>query len=115
MNTTNLGQQAESLVADRLVSDGYKIVARNWKRKICEIDIIASKHQVVSFVEVKYRSSSTQGGGLDYITPKKLKQLKFASKVWVSENNWEGDYLLLAASVKSDNLELVIEEILEIS
>jgi putative endonuclease len=115
MNTTGLGAQAETLVASELERRGYKILAKNWKTQVCEIDIIASKQAVVYFTEVKYRSHDGQGGGLEYMTPKKLRQMKFAAEVWVNENKWQGDYRLIAAAVSSPGGVLTIEEILEIS
>lgn len=115
MNTTHLGLQAEQLVIDELIGQDYKILAQNWKRRICEIDIVARKDEVIFFVEVKYRSREGQGGGLDYITPKKLKQLKFAAEIWVSENDWHGDCRLMAASVKKTSNRLILDEIVEIS
>jgi Holliday junction resolvase-like predicted endonuclease len=115
MNTTGLGTQAEQLVTEELLRQGYELIARNWKRRVCEIDIIASKDRVVVFVEVKFRSSLAQGRGLDYITAKKLKQLKFAAEIWVNENNWTGDCRLLAASVRNEEGGFMVEEILEIN
>ena len=55
MRTTQLGQVAEGAVADELQTQGYRIVDRNWKTKVCEIDIVASKDKVIYFVEVKFR------------------------------------------------------------
>lgn len=74
---TNLahGQRAEEVAADYLAAQGYEIIERNWRTRVCEIDIIASKDRVMYFIEVKYRKSNSQGSGLDYITPKKLKQM----------------------------------------
>lgn len=114
MNTVTTGSSAESTVAQELTKDGYKILARNWKTKVCEIDIVAQKDKIIYFVEVKYRSGPAQGGGLAYITPQKLKKLHFSARVWVQANNWDGDYRLMAASVTSDGRDQSIEEIVEI-
>lgn len=73
MKTTFIGKRAESRVADFLKNKGFKILAQNWRTKVCEIDVIAQKDKVAYFVEVKYRSSEKQGDGLEYITPKKTK------------------------------------------
>lgn len=108
MKTTEAGKLAEARVASELKSKGYKIIAQNWRTPICEIDIIASKDKVVYFVEVKYRSSDSQGEGLDYITPKKLKQMRFAAEIWNQQSGWEGDFRLLAAAVsEGKDIELV--------
>jgi putative endonuclease len=114
MNTSSIGGVAEELVAKHLSSIGYEIISRNWKRTVCELDIIAIKDNIIYFVEVKYRSQTGQGSGLEYITAKKLKQLEFAAEIWVKENNWDGDYRLMAASVRNKNGEPIIEELLEI-
>lgn len=101
---------AEAKAAEYLAQLGYKVVARNWRNRLCEIDIIATKSQTVYFAEVKYRSGITQGEGFDYITPKKLKQMSRASDFWCSQNNYTGDRQLLAISVSDDlcqNIELV--------
>jgi uncharacterized protein (TIGR00252 family) len=77
MKTTFIGQSAEERVAKLLEKAGFKILARNWRTRICEIDIVANKNKIIYFVEVKFRSSEKQGSGLEYITPKKLKQSCF--------------------------------------
>ncbi len=115
MNTTSLGVQAEQFVAEELERLGYKILARNWKRRLCEIDIISCRDKIIVFVEVKYRSQAAQGSGLEYITPKKLKQMKFAAEIWTSEHNWSGDYRLGVASVSSEDGRLKLEELVEIN
>jgi putative endonuclease len=114
MNTTSLGQQAENAVAAQLKSEGYKVLVRNWRRRSCEIDIVASKDKVIYFVEVKYRSSQAQGDGLEYITLAKKRQFNFAARMWLSENGWEGDWRLLAASVRYDGTGLSVETVLEV-
>ena len=71
--STVIGNQAEDAAAAFLQEKGYKIVERNWRTRVCEIDVIAKKNHIMFFIEVKYRGSQRQGGGLDYIKPKKLQ------------------------------------------
>jgi hypothetical protein len=40
-----------------------------------------------------------QGSGLEYITAKKLKQMRFAAEAWVRDRNWPGEYQLAAVEV----------------
>lgn len=82
VTTKELGDTAESAVVSWLKGEGYEIIERNWKTKFCEIDCIAEKGSVRYFVEVKYRSSAKQGGGIAAITPKKLKQMQFAAELY---------------------------------
>jgi Holliday junction resolvase-like predicted endonuclease len=53
-------------------------------------------------VKVKYRNSPNWGNSLDAITAKKQSQMSFAAELWVSNNDWQGDYELMAASVGGD-------------
>ena len=78
---------------------GYKIIEQNWRRPRCEIDIIASKDDAMHFVEVKYRFDDKQGGGLEAITPTKLKQMRNAAWTWVDEHKWRGEYVLSAVEI----------------
>lgn len=84
MTTKRVGDRAEDVAVTYLLSQGYTIVDRNWKTKWCEIDIIASKQSVIHFVEVKYRKTDRQGGGIAAITPTKLKQMRFAATLWLT-------------------------------
>lgn len=76
------GAIAEQYTAIYLEKQGYKIIERNWRTKVCEIDIIVEKEAVTYCVEVKYREKTTHGDGLSAITAKKLAQMKFAARVW---------------------------------
>lgn len=96
------GHAAESVAANYLRGLGYKIVDLNWKTRWCEIDIVAQMDESIFFVEVKYRKTTKQGGGLDYITPKKLSQMQFAAELWVSNHNWLGEYQLAAVELAGD-------------
>jgi uncharacterized protein (TIGR00252 family) len=96
MNSTYIGQKAETAAAMYLEMRGYAIIERNFRRPRCEIDIIARKGDTIYFVEVKYRATDDQGGGLEAITATKLRQMKFASDIWIQEEKWIGPYQLAA-------------------
>jgi putative endonuclease len=59
------GIAGESLAAEILQQSGYRIVARNYRTKVGEIDIIARDGEILVFVEVKSRR-----GGVLYGHPK---------------------------------------------
>lgn len=96
MNTTQTGRQAEKAASLYLEMRGYKIVERNWRRPRCEIDIVAEKSGVIYFVEVKHRFNDDQGGGLEAITPTKLKKMRYAAETWREENKWHAEAQLAA-------------------
>lgn len=111
MVTTMIGRQAEARVAEKLIKSGYKIVGHNWRRRACEIDLIALKDSVAYLVEVKYRKSDGHGDGFSYITTAKLQQMHFAAKVWVQFEGWAGDFRLMAAAVDGQDGQIEIVEI----
>jgi uncharacterized protein (TIGR00252 family) len=106
MTTFSTGRQAEAAAAVFLETNGFEILVQNWRTRFCEIDIVAKKQKRIYFVEVKYRQTSSWGGGLEYILPKKLKQMKFAAAMWVSEHGWGGDYCLAAVEVSGREFEI---------
>ena len=83
MTNYQSGHDAEKRAAEFLREQGFKITELNWKTRLCEIDIVAFKNEVVWFVEVKSRSSNTQGYGYEYVTSKKLQQMHFSAEMWV--------------------------------
>lgn len=107
MSPTETGREAESAAADYLVAHGYSVKDRNWKTPQCEIDIVAEKDGCIYFVEVKYRASSRQGGGLDHITSKKRTQMQFAAELWTTQYNWTGDVSLAGVEVGGKNFEVI--------
>lgn len=76
------GHKGEDAAAKYLEGLGHKILARNWKTKWCEIDIVSEFDNVLYFNEVKYRRT---GGGLDAITPKKQEQMRFAAEMYLKK------------------------------
>ena len=109
MTNYQTGHSAEKRAAVYLESKGFKIRELNWKNRYCEIDIIAEKDGSIYFTEVKYRRNAKQGSGLDYITSKKLKQMKFAAEMWVQNNNWTEDYQLAAISIDANETTFIDE------
>lgn len=97
---TEAGRRAEAAASVYLEMRGYQIIERNFRRPRCEIDIIAQKDGVAFLVEVKYRATQAQGGGLEAITASKLRQMRFAAEVWAQETKWTGQYQLAAIELE---------------
>jgi uncharacterized protein (TIGR00252 family) len=111
MSSTSVGRKAESIVAAYFKRQGYTLIAQNWRTKACEIDLVLAKKGTVYFVEVKYRSSGAQGSGLEYITNKKLIQMRFAAEVWIATNKWDGNALIAAVEVSPGQTEFELVEL----
>ena len=102
MNTTNRGSAAEQAAAQFLVRRGFTLIARNFRTPRCEIDIIVRDKHCMYFVEVKYRSRSGQGNGLDYVTLQKREHMRRAAEIWLQEYQWNGEVTLAAIEVAAD-------------
>lgn len=96
--TKSIGDAAENTAAEYLERLGYAIIERNWKTKYCEIDIVAGKDDTIYFIEVKHRKNAKQGGGIAAITPKKLKQMTFAARVYAKAKQLDDISLRLAVA-----------------
>lgn len=106
MTTFATGRVAEKAAADYLRAQGFAIVEQNWRTKWCEIDIVARHKNAIYICEVKYRQHTRQGGGIDYITPQKLRQLAHAADSWVALHNWQGEYQLAALEISGPDFEV---------
>ena len=104
MTTRQIGDKGEQAAADWLMARGHEIVARNWRTRYCEIDIVSVKGEVLYFTEVKYRKNDDFGDGLAAITAKKQRQMRFAAELFLAgKPECSGMAAkLLAASVNGD-------------
>ena len=96
--TKSIGDRAESAVADYLISIGHVILARNWKTRMCEIDIVSQFNDIIYFTEVKYRKNANQGDGFAAITDQKLRQMKFAAEYYALKNKLDQSNMFLAGA-----------------
>jgi len=99
ITTREIGDAGEDEAARYLQKKGHRIVARNWRTKYCEIDIISRVGGTVYFTEVKYRKNDAQGGGVAAITPKKQKQMRFAAEFFAAQQNIDNDMRLAVADI----------------
>jgi ribonuclease HII len=105
--STKTGRQAEAVAAEFLHRQGINVLARNWRTRWCEIDIVAEHNGALYFVEAKYRSNPDFGAGLDYITPRKLIQMAFAAEFWLAQHKALGrEYRLSAIELSGLNPEV---------
>ena len=108
ITTKQLGDRGEQVVVDYLVESGHEIVARNYKTKLFEVDIISRKAQVLYFTEVKYRSGRDFGGALDFIDKKKQQKMHLAVEGFMATHPEYADFrptLAVAAVGKDFRLE----------
>lgn len=82
-----LGKEGEEIACAHLISEGYKILERNFRFQKAEIDIIASYKKEIIIIEVKTRNSDFFGDPQEFVTPKKIKLLVKAANEYVISND----------------------------
>jgi putative endonuclease len=87
------GQLGERIAAEHLAHRGYTIVARNFRTRYGELDLIAADERSLVFCEVKTRIAGRVAGPdgpLDAIGPRKRKRLRRMATQWLSSSSAEG-------------------------
>ncbi len=80
------GKRAEDLAARHLKRRGYKIIARNYRTKAGEIDIIAREGRTLVFIEVKGRQSMRYGSAKAAVTARKQHQVSKVALWYLKES-----------------------------
>ncbi|MCW2519748.1 MAG: hypothetical protein JWR46_2367 [Mycobacterium sp.] len=81
-----IGALGEQLAVEHLRSRGLQVLARNWRCRHGELDVIAADVTagVVVFVEVKTRTSDRFGGVEQAVTPQKVRRLRRLAGAWLA-------------------------------
>ena len=91
INKRKIGSSYEDLACERLEQEGMQILARNYRVRIGEIDIIAKEREELVFVEVKYRSSLDYGGAEYAISLRKQNTIRKVAAWYMSQNKIRPD------------------------
>jgi putative endonuclease len=101
------GQVGEDAAVERLVADGWQIVARNWRTRRGEIDIVAREGEWLVFVEVRARR--TKAGGAPFggrpeesVTAKKQLQLARMAEEYLFAMRWDGPWRADVVAIELD-------------
>lgn len=87
MNLRRIGLIGEKFAEAYLQKKGFKILARNYRTRMGEIDLIGKIDDTLVFFEVKTRLSDRLGKPYESITPFKLKNFQKAINFYLLENN----------------------------
>ena len=86
-----IGAQGEERIAKHLRKYGFSILEQNFTVRSGEVDIIASKDDLLVFVEVKTRSN-TYFNTSEVITRSKQKKIALAAKTFLLQNNFQNNH-----------------------
>jgi putative endonuclease len=102
-----LGQTGEDVAAARLAALGWQIVARNWRTRHGEIDIIARDGEWLVFVEVRARRARAGGDPVagrpeESVTAKKQLRLAHLAEAYLSTLRWDGPWRADVIAIELD-------------
>ena len=83
------GKTGEDLACGELERRGYAILARRYRRRGGELDIIARDGQTLVFVEVKARRGRAFGDGAEAVTPLKRRRIVQLAMDYMTRNRLE--------------------------
>ncbi len=99
------GNIAEDKAASFLENNGYSVIERNFYSRFGEIDIIATKDDVLHFVEVK--SGEDYELAVQNITPRKLSRIVKTLQVYMKKNALHVDFMIDAVIVTATDTEIL--------
>ncbi len=92
----SIGRWGEQAAADFLCARGYEIVGRNVRTPYGEIDLVARKDGITTFVEVKARTSKSFGPPEVAVTPRKQAHMLACADYYAQQHeidHWQIDVI----------------------
>ena len=86
------GAAAEQLVGAWLTRQGYRVVERNARTPVGEIDVVAQEGKTLVFVEVRARRSARFGTPEESITSTKLQHMLRAAQWYLQHKGWREEF-----------------------
>ncbi len=87
MNRRAVGAKYEKLAAGCLEERGYRILCRNYRCRMGEIDLIAAHEGYLVFIEVKYRSNEHDGNALEAVDARKQQRIIRVARWYLMERH----------------------------
>jgi putative endonuclease len=78
-----IGRAGESATLALYRGRGYRVVARNWRTRIGELDLVLERDGTLIFCEVKTRSSRRLGGAYEGVTAAKRRKVRALAEAFL--------------------------------
>lgn len=88
MKKTELGAWGEMKAAEALEKKGFRVVARNYRTRFGEIDLIVRKGTLLVFAEVKLRKNDEHGMAREFVTVSKQRKILLAAESYLAGHAW---------------------------
>jgi putative endonuclease len=79
------GQVGEDAALDTYLHRGYRLVVRNWRCRMGELDLVLARGDMLVFCEVKTRRGSAYGGGYEAVTGRKRAKVRALAEAFMQE------------------------------
>jgi len=77
------GRQAETAACDYLQQHGLILIAKNFRCRLGEIDLIMREQHTLVFIEVRYRHRKEYGSGAESVNLNKRKKLLLTAEYYL--------------------------------
>ena len=104
MNNIEKGKLGEEIALKYIISKGGKVIERNYRTKIGEVDLIVRLNGELVFVEVKSRSNINYGYPSESVDYKKKRKITNVAKYYILDNSLEN------LSIRFDVIETYLNE-----
>jgi len=108
MNNRQFGTAGENMAAEILQLQGYRILKRNYRCKMGEIDIVASKGTGITFFEVKSRTTDECGRPCEAVDFRKQERIRKAAECYLQDVSRMG---YNPRSIKFDVIEINVNHV----
>jgi putative endonuclease len=103
-----LGAHGEAVVARWYRERGYEVLARNWRCREGELDLIVCHGRLVVFCEVKTRTSTAFGTPAEAVTHDKRRRIRHLAARWLDDAPWRPREIRFdVASVMGNRIEVL--------
>jgi putative endonuclease len=85
------GSAGEQATLDAYRNLGYRLVARNWRCRLGELDLVVTRGGALVFCEVKTRRGSGFGGGYEAVTWRKRAKIRSLAEAFLQEQGARPD------------------------
>ncbi len=82
-----IGEKGERLARQALRRSGYRVVAKNWRCPLGELDVVALEGGTLVFIEVRTRSTREFGPPAESVTPKKQAKVRRLAEYYLMEES----------------------------
>lgn len=103
MDNIQKGKEAEQVASIFFVRQGYQIMARNYRYKRAEIDLIIRRDDMMVFVEVKYRTTTKYGFPEEFVSDHQKEMILGAADYYLTQAEWEGHIRFDIIAVDASN------------